>query len=191
MQHRHSTGFTLVELMVVIAIVGILALMAAPSYRDMIERNRLRGAADDVLSLITNTRAQAVKNGLDARIVTTAGDDATWCVGANGAAVPSGGVAAGDPSDCTCGTANSCQMEGLSAVVPVGKHPRVTMAEGSAFVFDGKLGTARSGSGAGTIADPDAIRLTTLNYEVRVDVTPLGQATLCTPNSMPGVASCP
>lgn len=179
--------------MVVVAIVAILAVMAAPSYRDLIERNRLRGAADDVLSLIANTRGQAVKNGLDARIVSTTG--AIWCVGANGAAVPAGGVAAGDPAACACETGNSCRMQSgegtlVESVIPRGKHPRVTMAAGSAFIIDGKLGTARSGTGAGAIVNPGAIRLTSENYEIRVDVTPLGQATLCTPNSMAGITPC-
>ena len=74
-------------------------------------------------------------------------------------------------------------------MVPRAKHPFVTMAAGSTFLFDAKLGTARP-AGSDAIADPAAIRLTTTNYEVRVDVTPLGQATLCTPNSMAGIASC-
>ncbi|MDQ3040080.1 MAG: hypothetical protein M3R16_09840, partial [Pseudomonadota bacterium] len=84
----------------------------------------------------------------------------------------------------------NCTMDGLEAVIPAGKHPKVTMAAGTAFVFDGKFGVARSGTGTGAINDPGAIRLTTPNYEVRVDVTPLGQATLCTPTAMAGIAPC-
>ena len=173
--------------MVVVAIVAILAMMAAPSYRDMIERNRLRGAADDVLSLIANTRGQAVKNGLDVRIVTTA-DPTAWCVGAESAAVPSGGVAATGPATCVCGTAGDCKVDDVETVVSASKHPRVAMAAGTAFIIDGKLGTAFEADG--TFDDLGSIRLTSENYEVRVNVTPLGQATLCTPTTMAGIRTC-
>lgn len=45
----HQQGFTLIELMVVIAIVGILAAIAYPSYMDSVMKSR-RGAAKSCLS---------------------------------------------------------------------------------------------------------------------------------------------
>ena len=43
MTARH-TGFSMLEMMVVIAIIGILALMAAPSFQDQIVRDQINSA---------------------------------------------------------------------------------------------------------------------------------------------------
>ncbi len=43
MAARH-TGFSMLEMMVVIAIIGILALMAAPSFQDQIVRDQINNA---------------------------------------------------------------------------------------------------------------------------------------------------
>ena len=47
-----EAGFTLIELAVTMLVVLILALAALPAYRDFSERNRLRGAVDDVATII-------------------------------------------------------------------------------------------------------------------------------------------
>jgi len=41
---KHQSGFTLVELMVVVAIVAILATVAIPQYTDYTQRTKLAGA---------------------------------------------------------------------------------------------------------------------------------------------------
>jgi len=41
---KHQSGFTLVELMVVVAIVAILAAVAIPQYTDYTQRTKLAGA---------------------------------------------------------------------------------------------------------------------------------------------------
>lgn len=184
-------GFTLIELMVVVAIVAILAVMAAPSYRDIIDRYRLRGAADDVLSTVSTARAQAVKIGLDTRI-SSKSVGGSWCVGGNSADLPTGGAAAGIPTACDCATASSCQVAGEQLAVPVGKHGAVSMRTASNFTIDGRLGTVLTGN---VIAAPTPITLTSPSgkYDINIGVSPLGQATLCTPSSkptMPGVSAC-
>jgi type IV fimbrial biogenesis protein FimT len=184
---KHSRGFTLIELMVVVVIVAILAAMAAPSYRDMIDRYRVRGAADDVLSVLSNARAGAVKSGLDTAVSVTSGGN--WCVGATSAAVPTGGARAVGPTACNCASGPaSCVVGGEQLVVPVGKHRNVSMASGGGFTYDGKLGTVVTGGLIAAAGTPVVLRSPSGTYDVRVGVSPLGQATLCTPSGKPAMA---
>ncbi len=56
-----SSGFTLIELMVVVALVAVLAALASPSWIQMQVRNTVRTAVNDFTSSLHLARAEAVR----------------------------------------------------------------------------------------------------------------------------------
>lgn len=60
---RHCSGFTAIELTVVVSILGILAALAAPSFRGVVENYRVRRATEDLVSTIYLARAEGIKRG--------------------------------------------------------------------------------------------------------------------------------
>lgn len=54
-----SNGLTLIELMVVVAVIGVIALMAAPSIRNLLEMQRLKGVSAQFLTDVQFARSEA------------------------------------------------------------------------------------------------------------------------------------
>lgn len=63
-----SRGFTIIEVMLVIAIIGVLAAVAAPSFRSMMEANRVNTAASSLQVSLSMARSEAIRRGSDARV---------------------------------------------------------------------------------------------------------------------------
>lgn len=58
-----AIGFSLIELMVVIAVVGILTSLALPSFQQAVANQRVRAAISDLSEDFAMMRIQAVKTG--------------------------------------------------------------------------------------------------------------------------------
>ncbi|MBI3900242.1 MAG: GspH/FimT family pseudopilin [Gammaproteobacteria bacterium] len=75
---RRVRGFTLVELMMTLAIAVILGTVAIPSMRSIINANRLASTTNDFVSSLSLARSEALKRGFNAVVCKSGGG--TTCV---------------------------------------------------------------------------------------------------------------
>ncbi len=60
---RAEEGFTVIELMIVLAVTAILLALATPNLRGVIERNQLLGQANELAGAMALARSEAVSRG--------------------------------------------------------------------------------------------------------------------------------
>ena len=87
MRRRGGRGFTLIELMIVITIVGVLAVFGLPEMRNLVVGNRMKTLSLDIYSSLALARSEAVKrNTGNVSMVATSGNwqnGWTVCVDSN------------------------------------------------------------------------------------------------------------
>ncbi|GEM_PF-3495019 len=62
---KRISAFTLIELVVVVAIISLLVFASIPTFREFINTSRLRQASYDVISALRTARASAVSNRIE------------------------------------------------------------------------------------------------------------------------------
>ncbi|MEA5415419.1 pilus assembly FimT family protein [Synechococcus sp. BA-132 BA5] len=70
-RRRADQGFTLIELMVTVAVISILSAVGFRSFSGFLEQQKLRQAALELAGMLRNSRALAMKNGAACQIIQT------------------------------------------------------------------------------------------------------------------------
>ncbi len=169
-QILNQQGFTLIEMMIVVAIVAVLAAIAVPSFNDFFEKNRLKRAAEEVYGLLVKAKAETVVRNLN---LSVSADTGAWCVG----------YATTVACDCTetdPDTAGACAVpiagDNVLQVIDGAAFTGVTVSEnfaGSGPTFNSVRGTAGGGR----------VSLVAGNWALDVVVSGYGRVRICGPNS--------
>lgn len=185
---RRLRGITLVELMVAVAVLGVLLAVAAPSLSDLLERRRVIAVADEVANLLTYAKAET--NSTNSQLFVRFDPDPARTMSC-AAVVTTAGL-----NRCRCYLAPSAVCTGTSSQLmrlfqlPL-EHVRFS---------------ARATSWAGTpnyiIFDREQMGILTTGFQVnvvgmrrgyalRVEVNTAGRVKICSPNAdMTGYATC-
>lgn len=160
MASRHQRGVTLIELMIGIAIMGILAALALPGYRTFIQNTQIRTVAESIQNGLQVARAESVRRNTDVRFEML--DGSAWQV-----------CLVTDP-DCDDPVQSRATSEGSSDVVSVEFDP----AANTTITFNA-FGSVRSPTGLTSILvsgeDP-------ASRQLQVQLNTGGNVKLCDPS---------
>jgi type IV fimbrial biogenesis protein FimT len=164
-------GFTLVELVIALAIAAVLAAVGMPSFADLMARQRLQAVVEHLRADIALARREAGGRAQPVHIVFQPGAD--WCYA----------LGTGPATDCRQATVAAAG--GLVKLVRGRDHPGVQLLQAQAMQLDPRTGAQPGGETFARFATTDGRQL-------QVRLGPLGHASVCAPaGPVGGAQPCP
>ena len=168
-----ARGVTLIELMVVIAVLTVLVMVAVPSFSDLLAKKRVEGALTQLTADLNFARSEAVVRNTDVSVtfgsgcyvIHTTGSTATSC------------AQSGAP---TLGTgALQVKLVQLDPASTISFSPNDSM---TSLTFDSLRAMATS-NGTDTTSGSVNINSSVGSWQLRVSVVRMGRTQACSPNS--------
>lgn len=194
--HRpRPRGLTIIELMTVLVVLGVLISVVAPSMRSMMQRQRVQGVHDQLITDLQLARSELALRGDAApgSVAVTFGGNATLtCYTIHTDTVPSS-VGPGVNCDCTRNPGAACVPAG--GVLREIRTHQVTRALGVSLAASSPSGMVVTFKPPQGLATPPDLRVTVqgdVSGQLRTSIGALGSTDVCSPDgSMRGVPRCP
>lgn len=170
-------GFTLIELMVVVALVGIFATIAIPSFLESFERKRLESLGDNLNYFFKLARSEAAKKNRSVDIYINKSSSSSWCIGMSGDDVDNNGES--DVCDCT-DSSKQCTVDEIERVISSSDYKDVS--------FDSLTFTDNKVSIEPTRGRSDAGRMNfsvssgSTAKDLRIKRSTMGRVIVCSPS---------
>ena len=173
-------GFTLIEVMTVVAIMVVLLVVAVPSFTGLTAKKRVEGALTNLATDLQYARSEAVQRNTNVRITFGTGCYVIHTVGSTATSCSQTGAA-------TLGTgAEQLKLVQVETGSAVSFSPNNSL---SYLMFDGVRGMA-TWDGSGTTSASVNITSNAGSWQLRSSVTAVGRTQNCSPNgSVSGYSS--
>jgi type IV fimbrial biogenesis protein FimT len=145
MTHLRSRGLTLIELMIAVAVVAVLMALAAPSFEQAVNGNRLSSAAAETIAAAQLARSEAIRH--NRRVVLCRSEDGSACSATNASwpgwivfvDTDADGTRDNDEPVVKSGTVDA-PLQLLASAAVVGANQRITFrGDGTARTAAGQL----------------------------------------------------
>jgi type IV fimbrial biogenesis protein FimT len=165
-------GFTLIEAMLTLAVLAVLTVSATPALLATLDRQRLRGAAENLRGDLMLARSESLRLNLPVSVsFQIDAANGRWCYALN------------DAGPCDCRAAGACRVTGSPALAASdARFARVRLATNL------RLDTATFQPARGTV-NAGTVTLTAGTQTVDVVLSTLGRVRLCS-DRMGGYPPC-